>query len=663
MRILLGNTASASATDFDEYFKNVSLLLQADGSNGGANNTFIDSSANNYSLTTYNQSRQGSFSPFLGSYSMCFNNSTSDGLYVTNNANFALGTGNFTIECFVYSENKTDNSGRIFLQGQSGYSAISIDYDSSSINVTLMMNLKISYAWTHNIGQWYHIAVVRSGTGSNQLKLYIDGVNVASGTSTESITAYNVHVGGINWASDYNFRGFISNMRYSNVARTITVPTQNYVSDGNTLFLIGQKDSGFIDESSNANYVSVYGTPTVLAFSPISKSSPYSVLTHSGSMYFDGTGDSVVSTGNTGIGFGTGDYTVEFWAYPTLMTGSYGSCFGAGATGGFLFNFTGTSGQPPSGIAINSYGTGPHWSFGYAFSQQWYHIMVTRSGGTGRVFINGTLVSTSSDSPNYGSTSWAIGAAGQDTQPYSGYMSNVRVIKGTALQTSSFTKPTTPLSVVSGTSIFVKGENASIYDSSRNNVIQTQGNASLSTSVKKYGSASIYFDGNGDWLKIPNNHALNFTTGNFTIEFWVYYLSHTGYQTPYTKGYATSGGLLIQTYTGTGRLQVYVGSGGPQVAETSDPALNTWIHYAVVRNNGTVTIYKDGVSVASASASGSINNPHSAAIGANIFEGSGQADGTYPVHGYMDDFRITSGIARYTTNFTPPARAFAGNGL
>jgi hypothetical protein len=138
VRILLGNTASASVTDFDEYFNNVSLLLQGDGSNGGANNTFIDSSANNYSFTTYAQSRQGSFSPFLKSYSMCFNNTTTDGLYVTSNPAFAVGTGNFTVECFVYSGNKTDNSGRIFLQGQAGYSAISIDYDSSTINVILV---------------------------------------------------------------------------------------------------------------------------------------------------------------------------------------------------------------------------------------------------------------------------------------------------------------------------------------------------------------------------------------------------------------------------------------------------------------------------------------------------------------------------------------------
>ena len=91
---------------------------------------------------------------------------------------------------------------------------------------------------------------------------------------------------------------------------------------------------------------------------------------------------------------------------------------------------------------------------------------------------------------------------------------------------------------------------------------------------------------------------------------------------------------------------------GNQYAGTSSNVIstNTWYHIAVVDNNGTQTIYVDGVSKATGTSSGATQYTF-----ANI--GSRPANNWWYT-GYIDDFRITSGIARYTANFTPPTTAF-----
>jgi hypothetical protein len=104
------------------------------------------------------------------------------------------------------------------------------------------------------------------------------------------------------------------------------------------------------------------------------------------------------------------------------------------------------------------------------------------------------------------------------------------------------------------------------------------------------------------------------------------------------------GGLFIST-TGSNWTYTNVGS---IVLSTND---NTWHHYAIVRNGSSLLTYKDGVQQASTSISGSIVNNS----GFAVFGGKSDALGT--LNGYIDDLRITKGIAQYTSNFTPPASA------
>jgi hypothetical protein len=233
-------------------------------------------------------------------------------------------------------------------------------------------------------------------------------------------------------------------------------------------------------------------------------------------------------------------------------------------------------------------------------------------------------------------------------------MSDVRIVKGTALYTANYTPPTAPLTAVSGTSVLAGGKNAGIFDAASINDLSTIGNAQVSTTQAKFGTTSSYFDGSGDYLSVPNNAELQMGSGNFTWEFWWYPTSISGFQTPIEKGYTSSGGLLLQTGNGNGTIVVYA-SGSGVITASAAVTLNTWNHMALVRSGTSMVLYLNGTSVGSATNSTNFNNTGLMGIGANV---SGGGAGAYPINGYIDDLRVTKGVARYTANFTPPTTAF-----
>jgi hypothetical protein len=276
---------------------------------------------------------------------------------------------------------------------------------------------------------------------------------------------------------------------------------------------------------------------------------------------------------------------------------------------------------------------------------------LVRSGTTTTLYANGTAVITvTSDSTNYTGTFFGIGSIfGTSGTNWNGYISGLRVVKGTAVYTTTFTPPTAPTTAISGTSLLTNFTNAGIYDATSKNDLETVGNAQISTTQSKFGGSSIYFDGNGDYLKAISTDLLNFGTGDFTIEFWSYFNSTadsgglgmgvitnpTGtYSTIYSS---TNGGTTLTFYNGSGIVSGTI-------------ALSTWQHIAVSRYNGTVRFFVNGIQTASAT--------HTSAVTFSAaFIGSQTGSGGY-FNGYLDDLRITKGIARYTSNFTPPTTAF-----
>jgi hypothetical protein len=246
-----------------------------------------------------------------------------------------------------------------------------------------------------------------------------------------------------------------------------------------------------------------------------------------------------------------------------------------------------------------------------------------------------------------------------------GYCSDLRVTN-TAVYTATFTPNTAPLTAITGTGLLLNTTNAGILDNSMMNDLETVGNAAVSTSVKKYGAASMYFDGSGDYLSTPTTPNLNMGTGNWTIECWVYILSRTlNYPLIFgnNNGSYTTGALALvnsnadsASYNDRFCLSVKDHLNAPTLVASSTNSSNTWYHLAVVRNGTSLVMYRDGTSVASATISSGLGFDWGK-LGSRI--GGGNWDGAQSYfNGYIDDLRITNGVARYTTTFTVPDQAF-----
>jgi hypothetical protein len=421
----------------------------------------------------------------------------------------------------------------------------------------------------------------------------------------------------------------------------------------------GSQNNTFIDSSTNNLTVTRFGNITQGSVNPFNLPAPYSIVDDGGSLSFDGSGDYLNIATNAAFGFGTGDFTIEFWAYPTVNARQDWIDVTTPGSTRTLVYYTGTAivfySQPSNIAAI----TGPAMTL-----NTWQHIAVSKISGSTKMFINGTQVgSTYATSQNYGTTNQVfIGKDGGGTTYVTGLMSNVRIIKGTGLYSADFTPSTTPLTAVTNTSLLLSGTNAGIYDNAMISNFETVGNAQVSTSVKKYGTGSMYFDGTLDSLAAVSNPNLNFGTGDFTLECWVYFnvvnaemtLINKGWQTP--NAYAS----YLIWMTNAGSLQFNASSAGTSWDIANGKVIGTmtattWTHIAVTRSGTTFRAFVNGV-ITSAFTFTSASSLQNLATQA-LYIG-GRANGTSSMNGYLDDVRLTKGVARYTATFTPPTQPF-----
>jgi len=198
-------------------------------------------------------------------------------------------------------------------------------------------------------------------------------------------------------------------------------------------------------------------------------------------------------------------------------------------------------------------------------------------------------------------------------------------------------------------------------DSSKNNVSFTvNGNSQISTAQSKFGGASILFDGTGDYLSSPSTSNFAFGTGDFTIECWAYKNSGTNNGILHLS--STAGGLQANSSTNLAIALFSTGTGTFYANNTSyntsafTNTTNTWNHYAIVRSSGVTKLYFNGNLVTDIGTSGAITDTTNY-TGTYLAIG-GYYSTSYLWNGYIDEFRITNGVARYTSNFTPPTTQF-----
>jgi len=193
--------------------------------------------------------------------------------------------------------------------------------------------------------------------------------------------------------------------------------------------------------------------------------------------------------------------------------------------------------------------------------------------------------------------------------------------------------------------------------------VTANGNAKISTAQAKFG-ASGYFSG-ADWLTAPIG---GFGANDFTIEAWVYCPAGSvpaGYVTLWAHRSSMSafGGPLLVSANANGDLQLYIANaaanGWAIVGHVTGLSLsmNVWQHLALVRSGTTLTLYKNGVAGTPATV-----GTNAIGITGQFSIMAGSAAGGQTVSGYIDDLRITQGIARYTAAFTPPTAPFPDTG-
>jgi len=409
----------------------------------------------------------------------------------------------------------------------------------------------------------------------------------------------------------------------------------------------------FIDSSANNFTITRGGSTTQGSFSPFTPGQPYNASVNGGSAYFDGSGDFLSFTGTPATTL-DGNFTFEAWIYVSSVSVLQPMmCIGDSFSNpGILFYIANDA-----KVSIAYSGSRTFTGSTSVSVNTWNHIAFVRSGTTVTVYLNGASQGTLTTSNTFSGTTTVVGREiynGSVGGQLTGYLSNVRLVKGTAVYTSNFTPPTAPLTAISGTSLLLSMTNAAIYDSAQDSVFATVGNTALTTAVKNFGSSSIAFDGTDDYMVAPSATTLDFGTGDFTIETWVNFDALTTNRIIFDRWATgnTGGWQLYWRQTGTS-LTFYVGSAIViQDASTTRITTGTWYHVAVTRESGTVRMFVNGTQVGSASNTASLSSSLPLALGIQYTTLTNDLDG------YLSDVRFTKGVARYTANFTPPDTVF-----
>jgi len=672
----------------DPYWPFVSMLLHGDSAQqfnqDTSTNVFplTDTAVANYSVASMQASTRTPFTGGPSSNGSGFFNGTNAGLTTPANTAFVTGTTS-TVEMWVYPTTNSVTQ-RLTNNGTSGGLDVLI---AGFLSGAIAVNGASAYTTTAlTLNVWTHLAVVyNSGT----LTIYFNGV---SQTLTGTTTGYNftangtVYIGNSAGNAQF-FAGYLSNVR---VVKGVAVYTGNFTvptaalaatqSSGTNISAITgvqtslltlqtnvpQNNNQFFDTSTNNFTVTRNGNTTQGSFNPFVSTYPYDVATNGGSAYFDGTGDYLTVPDNAAFNLAANDFTIECWVYLTTLANSpmisaQMNVAQSVLSYAFLVTPTGslsTYVQDSSGAykTINS-------SNGAVTINNWYHIALVRNGNTNRQYVNGVQTASISvtgftvrDSADV--LGVGCGGAFNTSQLTTGYISNFRLINGTCLYPSgtTFTPPTAPLTAVTNTALLLGMSNGAIYDNAELNNLETVASAQISTSVFKYGTGSMLFNGTTDYLPTPAKTAFALGTGDFTIECWVY------------SALAGNGGIAGQidaastpSLTSFYLLQIgtaltcTVASGSTNYNATATLTANAWNHVAFVRDGATLRAYVSGVQGGTGSITTLTVNTSTYPVTVGRL-----GDSALYFNGYIDDFRFTKGICRYPsgTTFTPPTAAF-----
>lgn len=679
----------------DPYWDNVVLLSHFDGANQST--TFIDEKGHalnpSYSPSLYTNNKM------FGTASLGLNiDGQLASISAGNSDHWAFRTNDFTIEFWFKPTSSFYNYATI-LSTRTGAntSSWSIGYQAAAQLLFYAGSEIIRDTGTMALNQWYHFAITRK---DGVIRGFKNGVMFAQANCTYDFTATALSIGRDMFGEQTT--GYIDELRITNgVARYTNNfypaaeafpsagPSYDQFWDNVTMLFPFSAASGLNDVMGN-QILQTVNNPYVGSSAGAWDSE--SAIFNSG--YFE--------TSSLPLNMANNDFTIEF-RFKRTSSGSSGWSTLMGTRNGpnnSGFSFT----IDPSNFIRFAYFTEAAdanivvlTSTGTAVSNNsWYHVAATKSGNNIKLFINGAQVAAASTTlPMYTTTSAAkfivgghyYGGAVDTTWTLTGEIDSIRITKGVSRYNGNFIAPnasfpTTGLAPVGDQYwdnvvllMHMDGaDNSTTFTDVKGNSSTAVGHAKLKTDIKKFGGAAAYLDGVGDWISVPDSS--NFVLGNaFTIEMWIYpiaganggsYNSLIG-QRPATElnGWylhtVNASGPLVGSMTGPA-FEIRGPSGNILVTVTSTNSahyttLNQWHHIAVTHDGSTIRVFQDGVVTASVNTSIGIADAIT-----NLTIG-GLPSTNEMFKGYIDDVRITKGVARYTANFTPSAFPFPNNGI
>ena len=709
-----------------------------------------DTSSYAQTVTAVNGPTSSALGPSTYIGSILFNG-TNQYLTIARATQFNYSTNDFTWEMWIYPTSATWTSGTFYLMDHGPSASANqgtLVYYNNGLRYVNYYNsygyppatAGINYPSLFTIGggpitanTWTHVAVCRQNLVTN---MFINGKLVSSGPdpynfATQSGAPFtspivspasqSVYIGiGSNGAGP--FKGNISNVRIVNgvsvynvgnftppvqplpavqVSNNIGSPSKSINSNQTSLLVSTPYNSNFLTDGSfngvtlTQQTVGQYpsSTYTLTSNSANPFNSNGSIFTP-GSIFFNGSSQYLSIPSNANLNFSTGDFTVEAWINTTAANAGDFFIISSTGTGGFFFGYNPVAAQYGWGR------TAVDWDGYSGFTRTdnvWQHIAISRQGTSIRMFLNGVqsvAAQTNSTAYDLSLTSTVVGWQSGGYY-FPGYMSNVRVVKGTAVYTQNFIPTSGPFTnnqtfnqsgipscpvQSSQTSLLLTTPSNSSYltDSSNNAFTVTNVGTATSTPFNPFtgnytilaNPGSVLFNGSSQYLTVTGSTtAFDMGTGSFTIEGWVYLTAYpaggiangglfgTAGGSPATSGYYFNLGQDINSLRVTSNasgswqddLTVGTGDGVP---------LNAWTHLAMVKNGDNLTIYKNGINVATRSGVSSYNysNQYAPIPNEGYVGYSNDGAGTIRyVQGYISNLRVVKGVAVYTANFVPPA--------
>ena len=381
-----------------------------------------------------------------------------------------------------------------------------------------------------------------------------------------------------------------------------------------------------------------------------------------------GTGDYLTTPSNTAFAFGTGDFTIEGWFYFTGTISTYQRLW---------WFSTDTDNGEISSSTVRFGGTGQTNITGSTLTtSRWYHIAYTRQSSNGKLFLDGVQVGVTTTN-SYDSSSartLTIFATAAGANPATGYVSNFRVLKGTAIYTANFTPSTTTIGPVANTSLLTLREPILADNSGNNFTITRNGDTKIvpfgpfSPQTVTPDSYSYRFSNASDYISTTNSN-LALGTNDWTIESWVYprFTANSGIFQISNVQYGLTNSNLNTVALGfsSGNKAIVRVANATYTSTGTTITANAWTHLALVKSSNVSKLYINGTLDSTIGTSGSITDTVNYTGTTNIAVG-GYGSTSALANAYISNFRVVSNSAVYTQNFTVntgPISAISGTTL